>query len=439
MGETAQILALWRRAQAHGEKVCLATVVHVEGSSYRKPGARMLVTSGGERAGTISGGCLEAEVSRKAWWLTADGPAVEQYQSSFDEDGGGVPWGLGCGGTVWVLLEQEPTAILCAMEAALESSRAAVIVSRLAAPAQTLAVVSAQAFANLELSQAPPRKRAYVSAEKLPAPLRQAAARAFRDCKTLALNETFSPVGTFSPIEAFSPANALPMYFVEYLAPPPRLTIFGAGDDAQPIARFASALGWRVAVADGRSHLLRRERFAEAAELRLLHYPSDPAPALSPILCGLAEAPSGSTPQSIPNPSLPVDAKAAKAVEVPQRPHFPSIPRVATGIEPGEFAVLLTHSFEQDRALLAALLPTPLPYLGILGPRHRTLRLLEEVAPVIGWTVEQCLTRLHSPIGLDLGGRDPAAIALSIMAEMQAILAGRQVLVSRSEPEAIHV
>ena len=70
MGETAQILALWRRAQAHGEQVCLATVVHVEGSSYRKPGARMLITSGGERAGTISGGCLEAEVKPQS--LVAD-------------------------------------------------------------------------------------------------------------------------------------------------------------------------------------------------------------------------------------------------------------------------------------------------------------------------------------------------------------------------------
>ena len=57
----------------------LATVVEVEGSSYRKPGARMLMAPDGRRAGTVSGGCLEAEVARRAWWLTDSGPRVERY------------------------------------------------------------------------------------------------------------------------------------------------------------------------------------------------------------------------------------------------------------------------------------------------------------------------------------------------------------------------
>ncbi|WP_414633310.1 XdhC family protein [Acidisarcina polymorpha] len=63
-----------------GEQLYLATIIHVEGSSYPKPGARMLVTSGGERAGTISGGCLDAEVSQKIAWLSAEGGKVETIQ-----------------------------------------------------------------------------------------------------------------------------------------------------------------------------------------------------------------------------------------------------------------------------------------------------------------------------------------------------------------------
>jgi xanthine/CO dehydrogenase XdhC/CoxF family maturation factor len=76
LAEAERLVELWERAKTRGEDLYLATLVHVQGSSYRKPGARMLVSSSGERAGTISGGCLEAEVSRKIRWLTADGAKV---------------------------------------------------------------------------------------------------------------------------------------------------------------------------------------------------------------------------------------------------------------------------------------------------------------------------------------------------------------------------
>src|ERR1700760_589780 len=109
MSELRQIVALWSEAKAQQEEVCLATVIRVQGSSYRKPGARMLVTSGGERAGTISGGCLEAEVSRKIAWFTQNGPSLQNYKSSFDDDNEGVPYGLGCGGDIWVLMETGAT------------------------------------------------------------------------------------------------------------------------------------------------------------------------------------------------------------------------------------------------------------------------------------------------------------------------------------------
>src|SRR6202050_5440607 len=105
MSELRQILDLWKRASAGQEEICLATVVAIEGSAYRRPGARMLLTTAGQRAGTISGGCLEAEVAKKAWWLTEQGPSLQRYPSFFDDDGD-MPYGLGCGGTVIVLLER---------------------------------------------------------------------------------------------------------------------------------------------------------------------------------------------------------------------------------------------------------------------------------------------------------------------------------------------
>src|SRR5579862_4999568 len=133
MSDLLSILKLWREARERGEEVCLATVVGTEGSSYRKPGARMLLTRGGRRAGTISGGCLEAEVQKKVWWLTESGPSVQCYSSFFDDDSD-MPYGLGCGGTVSVLLERGEAAeqVLAALEQSLASREGTAFVSVIA-------------------------------------------------------------------------------------------------------------------------------------------------------------------------------------------------------------------------------------------------------------------------------------------------------------------
>ena len=108
MTDLERILPLWRELETAEVDYVLATVVAVEGPSYRKPGARMLLAPDGRRAGTVSGGCLEAEVAKRAWWLTAQGPVVERYSTAEDE--GDRPYGSGCGGVVYLLLERRLTA-----------------------------------------------------------------------------------------------------------------------------------------------------------------------------------------------------------------------------------------------------------------------------------------------------------------------------------------
>ena len=336
--------------------MALATVVRTEGSSYRKPGARMLITAGGERAGTVSGGCLEGEISRKIWWLTAGGPVIQQYRSSFEEDADEPSWGLGCGGTVWIHLEQEPTSVLHAMVEA-EQGIPTVILFALESNGQPAAVLGEAAWAGLDP----------------------------------ALRETV--LHTRESVLIPSPQG---LTFIEHLPVPPRLTIFGAGDDSIPIAEFAAKLGWRVAVADGRAHLLSSGKFPPDTVRQLLTLDMAPSAAGS-AFC---------------NADLALNS-------------------LNTSVRTGDLAVVLTHSYKQDRAILRALLPLGLRYLGLLGPRHRTTRLLQEIAPTRGWAIEQCFARLHSPVGLDLGGRDPAAIALSIVADLQAALTGRQFTVNR--------
>ena len=99
--------------------------------------------------------------------------------------------------------------------------------------------------------------------------------------------------------------------------------------------------------------------------------------------------------------------------------------------------VLMTHSYEQDRAALERALPAVPKYLGLLGARHRSSLLVSEVAVRLGWTVRQCCERLYAPVGLDLGGDGAEAIALAVVAEIQACVQGKIGLRRRLTPEDV--
>ena len=319
-----------------GTAEVLITLVRAEGSSYRRPGARILLAANGTYAGTISGGCLEAEVTRKALWLTRSGPIVERYSTLFD-DTADIPFGLGCGGTVDLLYERvdtpEAAALLHALAASLMGTPATVL-TWLPTPTQ-------------------PLQRAILS---------PSGTLLFR---TPTLSDPDLNYALANPQD--------PALHHEHLATPQRLILLGAGDDARPVASIAAHLGWTVQVADGRAQLARPERFPEAQSVH-------PAPA------------------NLLQTLLSTDA-----------------------------VVLMTHSYEQDRDLLAALLAAPAPpaYIGILGARHRTSLLVAEAAALTGQSIDTCCQRIHAPVGLDLGGDGPEAIALAIVAEIQAFTQGK--------------
>ena len=342
MSELHQIVALWQAAKAKQEEICLATVVRVEGSSYRKPGARMLLTQGGQRAGTISGGCLEAEVAKKAWWLTQNGPSIQTYSSFFDDDSP-APYGLGCGGTVHVHLERGSAAhaVLDALDINLHERVPFVIVTD-TDKAGTLFVQRANGEEPLSPRAATPE-------------IDRLTQHAIKERSSFYSSHLF----------------------VEYLAPCPALTIFGAGDDAQPLADFAKRLGWYVTIADGRSHLASAVRFPQVDRLAILNYE-----------------------EASPLRELVAD--------------------------PEQAFVLLTHSYEQDRAILQELIPRKPKYLGVLGPRQRTERLIAEFAARTGLSSNECMACLHAPVGFDIGAHTPESIALSIVAEIVAVLNGRE-------------
>jgi xanthine dehydrogenase accessory factor len=214
MHERRRIIELWKR----GDAAALITLVGVEGSSYRRPGARLLIAANGDYAGSISGGCLEAELIRKAQWAVRGGAVLQHYSTLFD-DTAEIPFGLGCGGTVDVLLEPVDTPEFAALMSAMESS---------------LAGIGRRIVTTLP-----------------------------RGNNRFARN-IFDADGTGAFRSEPSAEHADPSLLDEQMLPPQRLIVFGAGDDAHPLVHLAALLGWRVAVVDGRSQWARPERFPEA-------------------------------------------------------------------------------------------------------------------------------------------------------------------------------
>ena len=155
---------------------------------------------------------------------------------------------------------------------------------------------------------------------------------------------------------------------LEVLVPPLRLVVYGAGNDAQPLVHLAASLGWHITIVDGRPNLATTARFPEAAAVRI----------------------------------------------VPVRELENQVP------DPGAYYVLLSHNYAYDLAALQTLLPTVAPYIGLLGPRAKAARLLEELELTETEASEIMRNRLRSPIGLDLGSETPEEIALAIVAEIQA-------------------
>ncbi|HJV23689.1 MAG TPA: XdhC family protein [Holophagaceae bacterium] len=149
------------------------------------------------------------------------------------------------------------------------------------------------------------------------------------------------------------------------LPPPPALWIWGGDEDSRLLAQLAQALGWFVGVADHRPAFVTADRFP-AVDARRAGHPSQ-------ILA-----------------SLPLDPRSA--------------------------VVLLTHNYLKDLEALRLLLATDAGYLGLMGSRARCARLKAELGTADA--------RLHAPVGLDLGSRSPEAVALSILAEVQAVLTG---------------
>ena len=327
------------------ESLVLATIIATEGSTYRKPGAMMLISRAGAFEGMISGGCLEGDLLHHAAKVFESGEAVfVTYDMHADED---LVWslGLGCDGVIHLMLQRLDRVDDFGFLKQLEASHMARQPALVALVIQSAESLPCGAFALLDPTDIS------VGNPQLQQNLR-VVAQPWPEWRFRMAGPDPSDHGA-ATIQVQMPART-------------RVLICGAGPDAVPVARVLSELDWGVQIVDHRPAFAKPERF--------------------PPNCVVIQ----SRPERL---DMSVDITELDAV------------------------VVMSHHLENDSAYLGQLAAYDVPYVGVLGPRSRRDRLLE---------MTKCRHfEVHGPIGLDIGAELPASIALSIAAEIHAVLNDR--------------
>jgi len=350
--ETEAIARNLREALGDGERVALCTVVAIEGSAYRGPGAKLLVGPTIPLRGGLSGGCLEADAREVALQALETGHAhIRRYDTGEDTVWG---LGLGCEGIIDVFVQPvnpELSVVWNRVSELLKGDAAFVLATVIEGPAKGRSLV-------IQGGRATGTTRVGLLDEQL---------------VQLAHDRLAERQSRLVDVDGCT-------VFFDVLLPPPRLVVVGAGDDAIPLAKAAAVVGFRITVVDHRPAYLAAERFPEASQLVQAGPEDDTGP-------------------------LALDRDC--------------------------FAVVMNHALERDRAWIRVLLESPVPYIGVLGPRARVDRILEELGRDVS-------DRVFGPVGLDLGANGPEQIAVSVLAEILAVRANRKPRHLRERKEAIH-
>lgn len=370
MKEIKEIIAAYEQAVARGEQTALATVVKVDGSSYRRPGARMLVTESGALTGAISGGCLEGDALKKAQLVMYRNQSMIVTYDTTDDDDAKFGVGLGCNGIIHILIEPIDSSKLnhpiSLLKQAYEIRKNQVIVT----------------LFDLENKRDPQRgtciltdsQKWVTDGESITG--EEEIKRGIR----AVFDQQRSIICQYGPRQA---AHA----FVEWIPPHLTLVVAGAGNDVQPLARIADVLGWDLIIMDGRASLATPERFPTANAIHI-GQPDD--------LASL----------------IPKDSRTA--------------------------VILMTHNFNYDFAMLENLIPLSVGYLGVLGPKKKLQKLIENLTTKGIYLSAEDHRKIYGPVGLNLGAEAPEEIALSIVSEVKAALSSADASFLRDKAGPIH-
>lgn len=356
MKEFKSILRELEKLDLSERKAAIATVVKVRGSSYRSPGARMLITDDGRWVGSISGGCLEGDALRKARQVMIDNAPQTVTYDTREESNQNLGISLGCNGVIDVLIEPVH-----------KNDRLDIIDTyrRLIASETPIALATVFQGPGNEISK---KVICTAGAETISNVTdRRLSSHLERDLEVL-LQDRQSHSRTYAyGVEEYE-------VFLELIQPSVSLIIFGGGFDARPVSSLAKSLGWDVTVTD-----------ECVAHIAPLFFPT------------------------------------ADKLSLCQRTYIDRDFHITANTA----CVLMSHNYEYDRDVLKKLLSTPTPFIGILGPRKRFDKMLNEYQLEGLSLTESDFDRIHSPVGLDIGAEAADEIAVSIIAEIQSKFANR--------------
>ena len=257
MSESTDVLSAIESLAARGERLALATIVAVRGSTYRRPGARLLIPEEGPPIGNISGGCLENDIAEVARAVMDEGHArVVTFDLTADDEAV-WGWGLGCNGAIQLFVEpaDKVAEVASALRTAFEEER----------PIAMVTVLESSVPGVGQGDRMLVRPDGRVERSLGDAGLDAAAKEAALELLARERSEVRTLPGSSGEASAF----------VEVLEPPLRLVICGAGHDVAPLVRAAALLGWSPIVVDDRREFLNRDRFPEAAAFVHLERPED--------------------------------------------------------------------------------------------------------------------------------------------------------------------
>ena len=384
-GDGTSISAILQAVQTAREArpavpLALATLVNVEGSSYRQPGARLLIDADQRvLAGAISGGCLEGDVAARASQVCETGvPVLLRYDLREDLE---TIWGFGsgCDGIAHVLLEplRDDAWLRQAHDAMLTRTRP-VLVTTFASSDASVAVGGHELVAGFPEGGLAEGILAEGGLDE------GGLAEGGEDTP----DHVRIPLLTGHVYVGIETRGSVTRHVLsEPLDPTIALHLIGAGKTAEAFATIGAAMGWHVTVIDHRDALL-----------TAMTLPTTSGRHSRRAAAGLGD--------------LPLDNRTVIA--------------------------LLTHIFEVDAAWLTTLLPREVAYIGVLGSRNRAARLLEQLERDGTHVSPEMHDRLFAPIGLDLGGESPESIALAGIAEMEAVLHRRPGGFLRARQNPIH-
>ena len=370
MNEIKAIIKAYDEVDKATVNLALATVVRVEGSSYRRTGARMLVMDNGQWVGGISGGCLEGDALKRSQSAIRNSRSTLITYDTTENDPYQIGVGLGCNGVIDVLFTPLDTDD--------KNNPVEVLKDCIKANRQTHVLVTITGLSGSWANMSAGKVIKYTGPPSLTVLNDALAERALQQAVEAQLLTGYSTPRDFE----LKDGKRLET-FIEILPPEISVVLMGHQYDVYPLSRLIKEMGW---------------------QLNIVANPQK----LNPVIMAIADkviAPSNFS-------DLLIDEYTA--------------------------VVLMAHDYKTDKYNLPKALATNASYIGILGPRVRSEKIWKELAEESIIISTKDMERIHAPVGLDIGAVTPEEIALSLIAEVKASLAGRDGAFLRLRQTAIH-